>query len=65
MLVVSEEKSFMMMASTPVEKDSWLQAIRMCMRELSSKAEARESLCRIQASILDHSFSFLDRRSVV
>lgn len=38
------------MASTPVEKDAWLQAIRLCMRDLSDKAEAREILCRSQAS---------------
>ncbi|CAM9782180.1 unnamed protein product [Pylaiella littoralis] len=42
MLVVSEEKSFMVMASTAIEKDGWLQAIRLCMRELSTKVEARE-----------------------
>ncbi|CAM9890511.1 unnamed protein product, partial [Ectocarpus fasciculatus] len=36
MLVISEEKTFMVMASTAVEKDGWLQAIRLCMRELST-----------------------------
>lgn len=45
MLVVSEEKSFMVMASTAVDKDGWLQAIRLCMRDLSLKAEAREKIC--------------------
>lgn len=42
MLVVSEEKSFMVMASTAVEKDGWLQAIRLCMSDLSANAAARE-----------------------
>lgn len=42
MLVVSEEKSFMVMASTPVEKDGWLQATRLCMRDLSANVAARE-----------------------
>ncbi|CAM9092140.1 unnamed protein product, partial [Ectocarpus sp. 4 AP-2014] len=35
-LVISEEKTFMVMASTAVEKDGWLLAIRLCMRELST-----------------------------
>lgn len=42
MLLVSEEKSFVVMASTPLEKDAWLQAIRLCMRELSGNVAVRE-----------------------
>lgn len=44
MLVVSEEKSFMVMAHTAVEKDAWLQAIRLCMRDVSIKAESSEQV---------------------
>lgn len=44
MLVVSEEKSFMVMASTAIEKDGWLQAIRLCMRDLSANVAAREGV---------------------
>lgn len=48
MLVVSEEKCFMMMASTAVEKDAWLRAIRLCMRDLSTNVETRERMCGSQ-----------------
>lgn len=41
---MSEEKSFMVMASSAVEKDGWLQAIRACMRDLSLNAEAWEKM---------------------
>lgn len=51
MLVVSEEKSFMLMASTAVEKDAWLQAIRLCMRDLSTNVEAREKICGGQVCV--------------
>lgn len=50
MLIVSEEKSFMVMATNAVEKDGWLQAIRACMRDLSIKTESREKMCTGQAS---------------
>jgi len=42
LLVVSAEKSFMVMASTPIEKDGWLQAIRLAMRDLSAASSARD-----------------------
>lgn len=48
MLVVSEEKCFMVMASTAVEKDAWLRAIRLCMRDLSTNVETRERMCGSQ-----------------
>ncbi|CAN0181401.1 unnamed protein product, partial [Scytosiphon promiscuus] len=38
MLVVSEEKAFMLMATSAVEKDGWLQAMRRCMRELNNNS---------------------------
>lgn len=50
LLIVSEEKSFMVMASTAAEKDGWVQAIRACMRDLSLKTEAREKIRASQAS---------------
>ena len=48
MLVVAEEKCFMVMASTAVEKDAWLRAIRLCMRDLSTNVETRERMCGSQ-----------------
>lgn len=48
MLVVAEEKTFMVMAPNAVDKDAWLQAIRSCMKDLSSKLEARELLRGLQ-----------------
>lgn len=48
LLVVSENKSFMITASTAVEKDAWLQAIRLCMIDLSTNVESREKLCSSQ-----------------
>lgn len=50
MLIVSEEKSFMVIASSAVDKDGWLQAIRLCMRDLSIKNEAREKICAGQVT---------------
>lgn len=41
MLVVSEEKSFMLMATSAVEKDGWLHAMRRCMRELNSNNHSK------------------------
>lgn len=46
MLIVSDEKAFVLMADTPAEKNGWVQAIRLCMRDLWLEAEALEKVGR-------------------